>query len=141
MDMSPLRGLGPAGIDLLIKPDSHNSVWNCRGGVYPRPALNPLPAPPGGVIPREVPQAPSRGIHSTRFARSGQACGEMSQHAYDFSIDPSVRFLLRPTGFAVTSRSLGMTFLGRWAINLPSAGGATDISPGALTPQEKETKN
>ncbi len=33
------------------------------------------------VIPREVPQAPSRGI-----------CGEMSQHESDHPIDPSIRF-------------------------------------------------
>jgi hypothetical protein len=54
MHMSPLRGLGPAGADRPIESDPHNWVWNRRGGVYPRPALNPPPAPPG-VIPREVP--------------------------------------------------------------------------------------
>jgi hypothetical protein len=118
------------GMPPPIPPDTYNRDWNRRGGVYPRPALNP-PILPLGVIPREVPQAPSRGIHSTRFARSGQACGEMSQRACDFSIDPSIRFRLRPTGFAVTSRSLGMTSVNRRAINLASAGGATYMRAGA----------
>ncbi len=108
------------GMPPPIPPDTYNRDWNRRGGVYPRPALNPPPAPLGGVIPREVPQAPSRGIY-----------GGMSQHASDFSIDPSIRFQLHPSGFAVTSRSLGMTSVDRWAINLLSAGGAAYMRTGA----------
>ncbi len=44
---------------------------------------------------------------------------------WPFPIDPSIRFQLHPAGFAVTSRSLGMTSVDGWAINLPSAGGAS----------------
>ncbi len=100
-------------------PDTYNRDWNRRGGVYPRPALNP-PILPLGVIPREVPQAPIREI-----------CGGISQHASDFSIDPSIRFQLHPSGFAVTSRSLGMTSVNRRAINPANAGGATYMRAGA----------
>ena len=48
---------------------------------------------------------------------------------YPFPIDPSIRFRLRPTGFAVTSRSLGMTSMARRPMDIPRVGRVTPKHP------------
>jgi hypothetical protein len=112
--LSPLRGLRPIGADRQIESKTPIGFGIVGAGIIP-PGVESTNRP-SGCHPEGGPQGPSRGI-----------CGEMGQHAFDLSIDPSIRFRLRPRGFAVTSRSLGITFVERWVINLPSAAGATDI--------------